>query len=175
METNPVPPLPTFTTARLVLRPRTMADLEACLAMDRAPLVTQFIPGPWRDPVAHRAFVEARIRHVYPPGMGYWCIFTPAGFVGWVFVAFEDLQGPEIEMGWRLIRPAWGQGFAAEAARPVFDHAVYTHGLRRIIADIDPANEASAGVARKLGFVRAGAVQHEGWTMTRYVVEVTAP
>lgn len=107
--------------------------------------------------------------------MGYWCIFTTAGFIGWVFLALEDLRGPEIETGWRLTRPAWGQGFAAEAARPVIDYAVYAHGLRRIIADIDPANAASAGVARKLGFLPAASVQHGDWTMTRYVMEVAAP
>ena len=40
-------PLPTFTTARLGLRPRSLADLDECLAMDRDPLVTKFIHGPW--------------------------------------------------------------------------------------------------------------------------------
>jgi hypothetical protein len=44
--------LPTFTTARLTLRRRTLADLDACLAMDRDPLVTKFIPGPWADAAA---------------------------------------------------------------------------------------------------------------------------
>jgi RimJ/RimL family protein N-acetyltransferase len=73
-------PLPTFTTARLILRSRTRADRDACLAMDRDPLVTKFIPGPWTDAIAHRAFVEARIRHAYPPDMGYWSIRTSTGF-----------------------------------------------------------------------------------------------
>jgi len=171
METDPVPQLPTFKTARLVLRPRTMADLDACLAMDRDPLVTQFIPGPWDDPAAHRAFVTERIRHSFPPGMGYWCLFTPTAFVGWIFVAPEDMHGPEIEIGWRLIRAAWGQGFATEAARPVLDHALHTLGLKRVFADIDPANAASTGVARKLGFLPAGFVHHGDWGMTRFMVE----
>ena len=61
--------LPTFTTARLTIRPRTLADLDACLAMDRDSLVTKFIHGPWADPIAHQAFVEARIRHVYPAAL----------------------------------------------------------------------------------------------------------
>ena len=38
--------LPTFTTARLTLRRRTLADLDACLAMDRDPLVTRPSPAP---------------------------------------------------------------------------------------------------------------------------------
>ncbi|MCB8878403.1 GNAT family N-acetyltransferase [Acidisoma silvae] len=171
METGPAPQLPTFKTARLELRPRSVLDYQACVAMDRDPLVTQFIPGPWRNPVAHAAFVTARIHHAYPHGMGYWCVFTPAGFIGWILLAPEDLLGPEIEIGWRLVRSAWGQGFATEAARSVLDHALRTLRLKRIIADIDPANTASLGVATKLGFLPAGSVQYEAWTMTRTMIE----
>jgi RimJ/RimL family protein N-acetyltransferase len=68
--------LPIFRTPRLTLRPRGMQDLEACLAMDRDPEVTRFLPGPWADPLAHRAFVEDRMRHHYPVGMGYWSIIA---------------------------------------------------------------------------------------------------
>lgn len=94
--------LPSFQTERLALRPRTVADLESCLAMDRDPAVTRFIAGPWADPIAHRAFVEARIHAVYPDGMGYWSVFAADGFVGWILLAPLDLHGPEIEIGWRL-------------------------------------------------------------------------
>jgi hypothetical protein len=54
--------------------------------MDRDPLVTKFIHGPWADPIAHQAFVEARIRHVYPAGMGYWSIFASTQFIGWILL-----------------------------------------------------------------------------------------
>ncbi|WP_158932447.1 GNAT family N-acetyltransferase [Acidisphaera sp. S103] len=162
-------PLPTFTTARLTLRSRTLADLDACLAMDRDPLVTKFIHGPWTDPIAHRAFVEARIRHAYPVGMGYWSILAPTGFVGWILLTPLDLHGPEIEIGWRLIRAAWGQGFATEAAWPVLNHALHTLSLRLVIADIDPDNTASIGVARKLGLTPAGAASYGERTVIRYV------
>lgn len=36
--------LPSFETERLWVRPRTMADFDACLVMDRDPAVTRFIP-----------------------------------------------------------------------------------------------------------------------------------
>jgi RimJ/RimL family protein N-acetyltransferase len=166
--TNPQTNLPTFRTARLTLRPRIMADLDACLAMDRDPLVTRFIDGPWCDPVAHRAFVEDRIRRVYPPGMGYWSILAPA-FIGWILLAPLDLHGPEIEIGWRLVRSVWGHGNATEAARPVLDHALRGLALPRVVADIDPNNVASIGVARKLGLSPDGTVLYAGRTVTRYV------
>jgi RimJ/RimL family protein N-acetyltransferase len=145
-----------------------MADLEACLAMDRDPLVTRFIEGPWSDPDAHRAFVTDRIRRAYPPGMGYWSILAPA-FIGWILLAPLDLHGPEIEIGWRLVRAAWGHGYATEAARPVLDHALQGLGLPRVVADIDPHNAASIGVARKLGLSPDGSVVYAGRRVTRYV------
>ena len=160
--------LPTFRTARLVLRPRSMADLEPCLTMDRDPLVTRFIDGPWSDPIAHRAFVENRIRRAYPPGMGYWSILAPA-FIGWILLTPLDLVGPEVEIGWRLIRSAWDHGYATEAAWPILRHALRTLHLPRVVADIDPGNTASASVARKLGLLPEGAVLYAGRQVTRYV------
>lgn len=153
-----------------------MTDLEAGFVMDRDPIVTRFIRGPWADRVAHRAFVEDRIWRTYPPGMGYWSIVALSGFVGWILLTALDLHGPDIEIGWRLVRAAWGQGYATEAARPVLDHALHALGLRRVVADIDPDNTASIGVARKLGLAPEGAVLHGGRTAIRYVaVAAEAP
>lgn len=37
--------LPAFETARLILKPRTIDDLENCVGMDINPQVTEYIPG----------------------------------------------------------------------------------------------------------------------------------
>jgi hypothetical protein len=42
--------------------------------MDSDPEVRRFVAGPWSDPQAHRAFIEARTRGPYPEGMGYWAV-----------------------------------------------------------------------------------------------------
>lgn len=162
--------LPTFQTARLTLRPRTVDDLEACLAMDRDPAVTRFIDGPWADPDVHRTFVEARMRHVFPTGMGYWTVQAPEGFAGWILLTPLNLHGPEIEIGWRLVRRLWGHGYATEAAHPVLRHALTTLGLAEVVADIDPANTASARVARKLGLRPIGRVPYAERMVERYVM-----
>jgi RimJ/RimL family protein N-acetyltransferase len=127
--------LPQFETPRLLLQPRVLADTEACLAMDREPEMVRFIAEIselLRDPAAHRAFVEARTRGPYAPGLGYWTLRRreePGGFLGWVLLIPINGEGPEVEIGWRLRRVAWGQGYAAEAAAALLSHGLGTLDL----------------------------------------------
>ncbi len=58
--------LPILETGRLRLRPRTLADIDACFAMDREPGTLDWIPWPgaeggWEDEAAHRDLIRARI------------------------------------------------------------------------------------------------------------------
>lgn len=166
--------LPSFETARLRLRPRVLADLDACLAMDRDPEVTRHIAGPWHDPDEHRRFVTHRITRDYPSGLGYWSIFekaAPDAFVGWVLLIPDFAGGArDIEIGWRLVRAAWGRGIASEAAAALVRHAFDTVRLPRVVADIAAANASSLNVARKLGMRRVGVVQ-DGIPYVRHRLE----
>jgi len=81
-----------------------MADYEACLAMDRDPLVTQFIDGPRHDAEQHERFFRDRIDTSFGDGLGYSSIFSkdsPMPFLGWMLLIPRDA---EIEIGWRLCR-----------------------------------------------------------------------
>lgn len=163
--------LPTFETGRLILRPRTMADIEECMAMDRDPEVTRFIPGPWSDPEAHRLFLTNRIQADFGEGLGYWSVFAkenPGQFLGWILLIPADAIGPEIEIGWRLNRLTWGKGYATEAAKPVLAHAFATLGLECVIADIAPGNTASIRVAEKLGLSPARETTYLGQPFASY-------
>lgn len=64
---------------------------------------------------------------------------------------FPDIGGqPEVEIGYRLARAFWCQGYATEAARAVRDYSFRVLGLPRLIAMIDPQNTASIRGAFRL-------------------------
>ncbi|RJF94440.1 N-acetyltransferase [Oleomonas cavernae] len=164
--------LPRFETKRLLLRQRTLDDLEASIAMDQDPLVVQYVAVPWSDPQSHRAFVLDRTTRAYPTGLGYWSVFPredPDTFIGWVLLIPNKAVGPEIEIGWRFVRSSWGKGYASEAARPILDYGLQILGLPEIVAEIDARNHASIGVARNIGMRFTGWYMLNGIRGERYV------
>ncbi|MBP2460505.1 MULTISPECIES: GNAT family N-acetyltransferase [unclassified Rhizobium] len=157
--------LPTFTTARLLLKPRNLADLPACLAMDRDPEVTKFIPGPWSDLERHNAFVRERIVTDFGNGLGYWSVFQhdhPELFLGWILLTPTDKTKSEIEIGWRFNRSAWGKGYATEAAKAILGYAMETLDLDGVVANIDHENLGSIQVALKIGMTDEGLQEGDG-------------
>lgn len=64
----------------------------------------------------------------------------------------------EIEIGYRLVRRAWGRGLATAAAEQARDLAFDTHGAERLLAAIDPNNTASIRVAERIGMRRDGEI-----------------
>jgi RimJ/RimL family protein N-acetyltransferase len=58
------------------------------------------------------------------------------------------------EIGWRLRESAWGRGVAKEAAIASLDLGFSRFGYDHIIAMTIPANEASAGLMKRLGMSR---------------------
>jgi len=94
------------------------------------------------------------------------------GYCGLFF--FPDLDGKaETEIGYRLARSTWGQGYATEAACAVRDYAFTTLGIKRLIAMIDPSNLSSIRVAEKMGMHYEKDILLEGFTHPDGVYVVT--
>lgn len=152
--------LQTFETDRLLLRERTLEDLQNCIDLDRDLEVVKYIPGivkllhgPESSAEKHRGFVKERIETDYPEGLGYWAIESKDSreFIGWILLIPIDNLGPEVEIGWRLKRSHWGKGYATEAARVILQHAFRNVDLNKVVADIVPLNHGSIRVAEKIG------------------------
>jgi RimJ/RimL family protein N-acetyltransferase len=165
-----VPAQAELAAARLRLRARTLADLEANLAMDLDPAVYRFIflRGP-PDPAVHRAALTERIASGWPERGGLWVVDWRArpGFLGWCGL-FPLEDSGLIEIGYRYVRAAWGRGVATEAGRTVLDHGFCALGLDPIVAVAAPENAASRRVLEKLGLEYRGLCFHYGQDLAFY-------
>jgi [ribosomal protein S5]-alanine N-acetyltransferase len=116
-----------------------------------------------------RNWAATRDAECYTPwGFGTWAVtrHTDGAVLGYCgLVLFPDLDGrAEVEIGYRLAREHWGQGYATEAALAVRDFARERLALTRLVALIDPGNIASVAVARKLGMHHERNVMMPGYT-----------
>ena len=150
--------LPELRSARLRLRPWRERDLDAFAAINADPRVMQHMPAclSRRDSDA----LAKKIReHFDAWAYGLWAIEVAQdapfiGFVGLNHPPFEAHFTPCVEVGWRLARAHWGQGYATEAAREALDFGFHRVGLEEIVSFTVPDNRASRRVMEKLGMVR---------------------
>jgi [ribosomal protein S5]-alanine N-acetyltransferase len=151
-------------TDRLLIRPFTPADLDDLAALYADPEVMALAGGTCDRATAERCLH----RYAAETPLNYQAIVERAtgAFVGEVGLPrFRD----EVEIGWTLVRAAWGNGYATEAARPVLEQGLGELGLDHVIATILPENAASIRVAEKLGMRRDGWMERDGKPHLRFV------
>ncbi len=91
-------------------------------------------------------------------GYGWWAVEVrgTGEFIGFAGLDPVDDGMPftGVEIGWRLARSAWGQGYATEAARAVLAYGFDTLGLPEILAVTTSTNHRSQAVMRRIGMIR---------------------
>lgn len=141
-------------TDRLILRHLDVGDVDAMMNVFGDAEVMRFGPG-----VQTREWVMKWIGECLENydlwGFGMWAVVEKRNseVIGYCGLSrFPAVGGrAEIELGYRLSRAYWGNGFATEAAVFVRDYAFGRVGLARLISIIDPGNTRSIRVATKLG------------------------
>jgi len=152
-------------TERLILRPWREDDLDALARMCGDPEVMVDYPAPQtRNECAERL-------------LRYQTTFRQYGYTRWLlearddrrFIGYTGIQPvfadhplrnrssdkPTVEIGWRLVRSAWGQGLASEAARASLADGFSRHRFREVLSYTTPQNARSQAVMRRIGLVRA--------------------
>lgn len=97
------------------------------------------------------------------------------GFVGLSVPAFLPEILPAVEIGWRLARSHWGNGYATEGARAVLGFAFDQVGLERVVSAHQVGNVASERVMKKLGMKLERETRHPRLGVPLRVYEIHAP
>ena len=146
---------PALATPRLILRQWDHADLPDFAQLNADPQVMRYFPAvldrPQSDALADR--IRKRLRE---SRFGLWALEVPgkfrfAGFVGLSVPGYATHFTPCVEIGWRLARCCWGQGYATEAAARVLDYAFDELALADVVAFTARQNLPSRAVMRRLG------------------------
>jgi RimJ/RimL family protein N-acetyltransferase len=137
-------------TQRLRLRPLAPVDIDEILRMHDDPEVARFIKR------LERPAAEERLRLVEQEwrerGHGVYAVLDrlTGRFLGRAGLKYWP-GFDETEVGWALRREAWGNGYATEAARACVHWGFASLDVPYFTAMIDPGNEASIRLARRLG------------------------
>ena len=171
-------------TERLTLRPLTIDDLDPLAEFYADEETMRYIgSGVTFDRAQSEASLGRMLESFEAQGFGQLALERKedGAFMGrcgllvwdesWTPTRLPDADGPvEIEVGYLLGRAYWGAGYATEAASAVRDWALENLELERLIALIQPGNDASAGVARKLGMEPDGEIEIFGKPATVYAL-----
>jgi RimJ/RimL family protein N-acetyltransferase len=154
-------PFVSLSTPRLLLRQWRPEDRVPFAAMNADPLVMEFFPAIVTQ-VESDAMADRIEKSIETRGFGLWAVEIPgaapfAGFIGLTVPTYEAHFTPCVEIGWRLSRDFWNQGYATEGAKAAMSYGFTTLGLKEIVAMTVPANRRSCRVMEKLGMSRDAA------------------
>ena len=146
-------------TQRLVLRPVERADLPDLLEVNGDPEVTRFLPYPtWKGLDDGAAWFD-RMAALAASGTAQQLVVVHAAeakVVGTVLLFRFDQGSSRLELGYVLGRRHWRQGLMREALSGVCAHVFSAMGIRRLEAEVNPANVASTALLQRVGFVLEG-------------------
>jgi ribosomal-protein-alanine N-acetyltransferase len=161
-------------TKRLQLRRLQNSDVEALIELWSDPEVTKYLGGP-RDREKLKKIFEEDIKNPYAEQYDLWPVEEKqskevVGDCGLLAKEVDEKQ--EIELIYIFKTSAWGKGYATEIGRAIVKYAFEEMKIGRVIALIEPENNASERVALKVGMKFEKEVIRPGGAKRKvYVIE----
>jgi ribosomal-protein-alanine N-acetyltransferase len=151
-------PAPWLTTLRLSMREFVPSDFDDLVRLNSDARVMKYITGKPETREETWAAVRRVTRNyrLYPDLGAWYTVRRDTGrFIGWFSLKYAG-KSPDVEIGYRLLPEAWGQGFATEGATAMYHYGFDDLDLDRIIGVTHPGNRASQKVLMKTGLLDCG-------------------
>ena len=140
-------------TPRLILRQFTLEDTGLLLALNSNPEVLKYLHEPLLETEEQALhIINTIILPQYKNNLGRWAIHIKSSneFIGWCGLKYlAELN--EIDLGYRLMQPFWGKGYAFEAAKHTLDYGFNQLHLKTIVGRAHIENTASLKILEKTG------------------------
>jgi len=158
---EPAPALIEFDTARLAFRVWQDRHRAPFAAMNADPEVMRHFPA-LLSAEQTNAGIDIWRQQFEQQGWSNWAVElrTTGEFIGFIGLSVPRRQlpfSPCVEIGWRLKRAAWGQGYATEGAAACLRIGFAQLGLDEIVSFTALTNRPSEAVMQRIGMRRAAA------------------
>ncbi|MEM6644423.1 MAG: GNAT family N-acetyltransferase [Bacteroidota bacterium] len=141
-------------TDRLILRQITPLDFKELFKMNSDAQIMKYVgDGSIRTHQQMTKELEMLISHyTKKPGLGIWAteLKVKNCFVGASGLVYYD-NTPEIEVGYRMKREFWNNGYATEASKGLLRYGFEKLNLKKIVSSAHVENVASRRVLEKIG------------------------
>ncbi len=140
-------------TERLILRKFTEKDAQLIFDLNKDADVIKYTMDPISDiELAKKVLVEVILPQYALYNHGRWAVHLKSdlSFIGWCGLKARPERN-EIDLGYRFVKNAWGNGYATEAAFASLNYGFKELNLSRIIGRAMPENIASIKVLEKCG------------------------
>ncbi|MDQ8936872.1 GNAT family N-acetyltransferase [Acinetobacter rudis] len=151
-------------TSRLILRQWRVQDHQPFIEMGLDPQVMRYFPNNLNETQSLK-FIATVTSIIQQQGWGFWAVELKATgqFIGFVGLHHQPSQfefSPCVEIGWRLARAFWQQGYATEAAQAALKYAFETLQLEKVVAFTAKLNSPSEAVMQKIGMHKVDEFNH---------------
>ncbi|MBI1308136.1 MAG: GNAT family N-acetyltransferase [Bacteroidetes bacterium] len=139
-------------TERLILREMTPDDAESAYWLNLDPECLQFTgDSPFTSIEEARAFL-IKYDHYNKYGFGRWAVIRKSDreYLGWCGLKYTEDKN-EFDVGYRLMKKFWNQGYATEAAAKSVELGFSKFGMNEIVGRAMKENLASIQVLKKIG------------------------
>lgn len=153
-----------FESQRLVFRDWEEKDLDEFIAMNKDSKVMEFFPNVLSETQTELLFktIQEEFKQF---GYGLYAVETKdysefIGFIGFHWATFESNFTPCIEIGWRLKKEVWGNGYATEGAKACLEYGFSHLKFKEIYSFTAKLNKRSENVMRKIGMRKLTEFNH---------------